>query len=122
MTIQPYLHEEIFCNTFPDYASERLYTVRMLDRCKRDYSKLIKRDTRLQRWVENILGELKIRPHIGQKLFANFPGCRSIHFNGNSYRIIYTIPDKSNYEILILDIGHRNSSYTDLARIIGQGK
>lgn len=122
MTVQSYGQAEILRNTTTDHRSEKLYTVRMLDRCKRDYLKLIKRDTRLQRCIETILAELKIRPYIGQKLFANFPGCRSIHFKGNSYRIIYRILDKSESEILILDIGHRSSSYTDLAKIIGQGK
>jgi len=94
----------------------------MLDRCKKDYLKLTKKNTTLRLWIENILGELKLRPYMGEKLFANFPGCRSIHFNGNSYRIIYRILDEPETEILILEIGHRNSSYTDLARILGQGK
>jgi len=92
----------------------------MLDRSKRDYLKLIKKDTRLRRLIENIFGELIIRPYMGEKLFANFPGCRSIHFGGNSYRVIYRIIDES--QILILDIGHRSSSYVDLARTLGQGK
>jgi len=101
---------------------ERSHTVTMLDRCKKDYLKLTKKNTTLRLWIENILGELKLRPYMGEKLFANFPGCRSIHFNGNSYRIIYRILDEPETEILILEIGHRNSSYTDLARILGQGK
>ena len=97
-----------------------VHTLKMLDKCKTNYLKLIKKNTTLRRWIENILGELKVSPYIGEKLFANFPGCRSIHFSGNSYRIIYKILDES--EILILDIGHRSSSYAELARILGQGK
>jgi addiction module RelE/StbE family toxin len=97
-----------------------VHTLKMLDKCKRDYLKLIKKYTTLRRWIESILGELKVRPYMGEKLFANFPGCRSIHFGGNSYRIIYKILDES--QILILDIGHRSCSYADLARILGQGK
>ena len=96
------------------------HSLKMLDRCKRDYSKLIKKNSTVQCWIENVLEELKIRPYMGEKLFANFPGCRSITFGGNRYRIIYKILDES--QILILGIGHRSSSYTDLARILGQGK
>lgn len=102
--------------------NEKLHTVKMLDRCKRDYLKLIKKNTTLRSWIKNIMEELKVRPYIGEKLFANFPGCRSIHFSGNSYRIIYRILDEPESEILILDIGHRSSSYADLARILRQGK
>ena len=56
-----------------------------------------------------------------EKLYLNFPGCRSIHFSGNSYRIVYRILDGHEGEILILHIGHRSSSYEDLARIIDKG-
>jgi addiction module RelE/StbE family toxin len=94
----------------------------MLDSCKRDYLKLVKKNTMLRLWIENIFAELKLSPYIGERLFANFPGCRSIHFSGNGYRIIYKILDEPDSEILILDIGHRSSSYADLARILGQGK
>ena len=94
----------------------------MLDRCNREYLKLVKKNTTLRRWVENILGELRSRPYMGEKLFSNFPGCRAIHFSGNSYRIIYRIIEHPVSEILILEIGHRNSSYTDLARILEKGK
>jgi addiction module RelE/StbE family toxin len=97
-------------------------TVKMIERCKTDYLKLVKKNTILRRWVENIIGELKSRPYMGEKLFANFPGCRSIHFSGNSYRIIYRIINQPESEILILEIGHRSSSYADLARILEQGK
>lgn len=102
--------------------NEKPHNIKMLDRCNRDYLKLTKKDGTLRRWIEKILGELKLRPYIGEKLFANFPGCRAIHFSGNSYRIIYRILDEPESEILILDIGHRSSTYTDLARILGQGK
>lgn len=84
----------------------------MLDSCRG-------KNTILRRWIENILGELKVRPYIGEKLFANFPGCRSNHFGGNSYRVIYRVLDES--QILILDIGHRSSSYANLARVLGKG-
>lgn len=122
MMIQSYGQTETLLNTSTASKSETLYTIKVLDRCKRDYLKLIKKNTTLQRWIETILGELKVRPYMGEKLFVNFPGCRSIHFCGNSYRIIYRILDETETEILILDIGHRSSSYIDLARILGQGK
>ena len=122
MMVQSYQQIENSHNICTVGKNERLYTVKMLDRCKRNYLKLIKKNTTLRLWIENILGELKLRPYMGEKLFANFPGCRSIHFNGNSYRIIYRILDEPETEILILDIGHRSSSYADLARILGQGK
>jgi addiction module RelE/StbE family toxin len=99
---------------------EQSYTVKILERCNRDYLKLVRKNPTLKRLVENILGELKLRPFMGEKLFANFPGCRSIHFGGNGYRIIYKI-NESQSEILILGIGHRGSTYSDLARILGQG-
>jgi addiction module RelE/StbE family toxin len=102
--------------------NEKLHTVKMLDRCKREYLKLIKKNTTLRQWIEGILLELKERPYMGEKLFANFPGCRSIHFNGNSYRIIYKILSGPECEILILEIGHRSSSYADLARSLREGK
>jgi len=98
------------------------YKTKMLDRCERDYKKLIKKNTVLQRWVETYLEELKTHPYLGEKLHANFPGCRSIHFLGNSYRIIYKVIDEPEPEIEILEIGHRSSSYADLARILGEGK
>lgn len=101
-------------------TDQKLHSVKMLDRCKKDYLKLTKKNPTLRNWIENILEDLELRPYLGEKLFANFPGCRSIHFCGNSYRIVYKILDQS--EILILDIGHRSSSYSDLARILGQGK
>lgn len=122
MMVQSYPQIENLHNICTVGKNEKLYTVKMLDRCKRDYLKLIKKNTTLRLWIENILGELKLRPYMGEKLFANFPGCRSIHFNGNSYRIIYRILDEPETQILILDIGHRSSSYADLARILGQGK
>jgi len=101
---------------------EKIYTIKMLDKCKRDYLKLVKKNITLQYIIENILGELRIRPYMGEKLFANFPGCRSIHFSGNNYRIIYRIIEEAEDEILVLDIGHRSSSYAELARFLGQGK
>jgi addiction module RelE/StbE family toxin len=122
MMVQSFGQTESFNNTSTVVKREALYSVKLLDRCKRDYLKLIKKNTELQRWIESILGELKVRPYMGEKLFANFPRCRSIHFGGNSYRIIYRILDEPEDEILILDIGHRSSSYTDLARILKQGK
>jgi addiction module RelE/StbE family toxin len=87
-----------------------------------DYRKLTKKNSKLRRWVENVLEELKVSPHLGEKLLANFPGCRSIHFSGNSYRIIYRTIDGPEPQILILNIGHRSTSYANLARNLGQGK
>jgi hypothetical protein len=39
-----------------------------------------------------------------------------------SYRIIYKIVDEPLKQIVVLEIGHRISSYSELARILGQGK
>lgn len=102
--------------------SQIRYKIKMLERCERDYKKLIKKNTIIQRLVEIYLEELQTHPYIGEKLYENFPGCRSIHFRGNSYRIIYKVIDEPEPEILILEIGHRSSSYAELARILGQGK
>lgn len=122
MMVQSYGQIEKSHNISSTEENEKLHTVKMLDRCKRDYVKLVKKNTTLRNWTQNILTELKLRPYMGEKLFANFPGCRAIHFSGNSYRIIYKILDEPEAEILILEIAHRSSSYTDLAKILGQGK
>lgn len=97
------------------------HTVKMLDRCKRDYLKLVKKNSTVRQWIEKIIAELIVSPFLGEKLFANFPECRSVHFGGNSYRIIYKINEPLS-EILILGIGHRSTSYADLARTLQQGK
>jgi addiction module RelE/StbE family toxin len=102
--------------------SGKRYRVRMLNRCVKDYAKLVKKDMILQGWVESYIEELQLNPYLGEKLFANFPGCRSIHFRGNSFRIIYRVLEEPEPEILILEIGHRSTSYVNLARILGQGK
>jgi len=124
--VQSYGQIEKLQHTHTAGNDEKLYTITMLDRCKNNYLKLIKKNTTLQNCIENILTELKLRPYMGEKLFANFPGCRSIHFRGNDYRIIYRIMEKQEDqpepEILILEIGHRSTSYANLARNLGQGK
>ena len=126
MMVQSYGQLEEPTNTGAIDKNEKLHNIKMLARCERDYVKLIKKNTSLQNCIENILTELKLRPYMGEKLFANFPGCRSIHFRGNDYRIIYRIiekqEDQPEPEILILEIGHRSSSYADLAKRLGQGK
>jgi len=84
--------------------------------------KLIKKDKVIQGYVETYLKELQIHPNIGEELYANFPGCRSIHFLGNKYRIVYKVIDEPLPEILVCEIAHRKDAYTDLARALGQGK
>ncbi len=98
------------------------YEIKMLEHCEKEYKKLTKKNNVLQKWVENYIEELKTHPYMGEKLHENFPGCRSLHFLGNKYRIIYKVIDDPKPEILIIEIGHRSSSYSDLARILGQGK
>lgn len=122
MMVQSYGQIEKSHNIGTTEKNEKLPTVKMLDRCKKDYVKLVKKNTTLRNWIENILTELKLSPYMGEKLFANFPGCRSIHFRGNDYRIIYRIHEEPEPEIQILYVGHRSSSYEELARILEQGK
>ena len=98
------------------------FAIEMLDCCTKKDKKLIKKDKVLQKWTENYLEELKINPYIGEKLEVNFPGFRSIHFLGNKYRIVYKIIYEPFTKIQVFEINHRKSSYSDLAKAIGQGK
>ena len=93
----------------------------MLEYCEKKYKKLIKKDTKLQKWTETYLEELQENPYMGDKLLVNFPGFRSIHFLCNKFRIIYKIFDEPFPHILVYEVGHRKSSYSDLAKAIGQG-
>ena len=121
MMVQSYKHVEDLLN-IGKIGNVKRHSIEMLEACKKDYLKLIKKNKTLQGLVEAFLEELKERPYIGQKLCRNFPGCRSIHFGGNSYRIIYKIIEEPVSTILVLEIGHRSSSYTVLARRLEQGK
>jgi len=98
------------------------FSVELLECCEKKYHKLIRKDKVLQRWIETYLQELQTHPYIGEKLEANFPGFRSIHFLGNKYRIVYKVIDEPIPKILVYEINHRKSSYSDLAKAIGQGK
>jgi len=98
------------------------FTIKMFDYCKKKFRKLVKKDSLLKEKTENYLQELQKNPYIGEKLTVNLPGLRSIHFLKNKYRIIYKIVDEPKPEIDILEIGHRNTSYADLAKFLGQGK
>jgi addiction module RelE/StbE family toxin len=105
----------------PCTGQEYKYEIKMLEHCEKTYKKLVKKNNILQKWVETYLEELKTHPYMGEKLHANFPGCRSIHFLGNSYRIIYKVIDEPKPEILVLEISHRKDAYTDLAKALSQG-
>jgi len=98
------------------------FSVELVECCEKKYRKLIKKDKVLQRWTENYLEELKTNPCIGEKLVANFPGFRSIHFLGNKYRIVYKIIYEPIPTIMVFEINHTKSCLSDLAKAIGQGK
>lgn len=98
-----------------------VFSLSMLDHCERKYRKLIKKDNILHKATETYLEELQTNPYIGEKLDANFPGMRSIHYLGNKYRIIYKVLTDT-YQIVVYEIDHRKSSYADLAKVLGQGK
>jgi len=96
------------------------FSIKVSDNCEKKYHKISKRDNNLRNTVEKILEDLKYNPYLGQKLHVNFNGCRSIHFLKNKYRIVYQIYEDKG-EILILEIGHRKNSYSDLAKVLGSG-
>jgi len=98
------------------------FEVILVECCEKKYRKLIKKDKVLQKWTETYLQELQTNPYIGEKLEVNFPGFRSIHFLGNKYRIVYKIIYEPIPTIIVFEINHRKSSYSDLAKAIGQGK
>jgi addiction module RelE/StbE family toxin len=106
----------------PCSGQEYKYEIKMLEHCEKAYKKLVKKNGVLQKWVETYLEELTTHPYLGEKLHANFPGCRSLHFLGNSYRLVYKIIDEPLLQIVVYEIGHRSSSYSELARALGQGK
>ncbi len=102
--------------------TNQIFTVKMLEYCKKKFNKLMKKDTLLQKKTENYLKELQTNPYIGEKLTVNLPGLRSIHFLKNKYRIIYKVVDEPEPIIDILEIGNRKASYADLAKFLEQGK
>ena len=90
--------------------------------CKREFEKLTKKDKTLRKITEKILDELQLDPYTGEKLYANFPGWRSIHYLGNKYRIIYQLVEESATKIIVQCIGHRKNVYSKLAKWYDQGK
>ena len=90
--------------------------------CEKEFNKLTKKDKVLRKITEKILDELRLNPYTGEKLYANFPGWRSIHFLGNKYRIIYQLVEESATKIIIQCIGHRKNVYSKLAKWSDQGK
>ncbi|MCV0399582.1 MAG: type II toxin-antitoxin system RelE/ParE family toxin [Nitrosarchaeum sp.] len=103
-------------------AKHPQFEVNLTEYCEKKYLKLIKKDKILEKWTENYLEELQTNPYIGEKLEANFPGFRSIHYLGNKYRIVYKIIYEPIEKIVVFEIDHRKSSYSELAKAIGQGK
>ena len=89
--------------------------------CKREFEKLTKKDKVLRKITEKMLDELQLDPYTGEKLYANFPGWRSIHYLGNKYRIIYQLIEESTTKIIIHCIGHRKNAYSKLAKWLQQG-
>ena len=90
--------------------------------CKREFEKLTKKDKVLRKITEKTLDELQLNPYNGEKLYANFPGWRSIHYLGNKYRIIYQLIEESTTKIIIHCIGHRKNAYSKLAKWVHQGQ
>ena len=90
--------------------------------CKREFEKLTKKDKVLRKITKKMLDELQLDPYTGEKLYANFPGWRSIHYLGNKYRIIYQLIEESTTKIIIHCIGHRKNAYSKLAKWLQQGK
>ena len=98
------------------------FEVKLTEYCKKKYYKLVKKDKVLKKWTENYLQELSTNPYMGKKLEENLHGLRSIHYLGNKYRIVYKIIYEPIAKIIVFEINHRNSSYSDLAKAIGHGK
>tara|TARA_Y100001949_G_C15945774_1_gene312387 strand:- start:211 stop:549 length:339 start_codon:yes stop_codon:yes gene_type:complete len=96
--------------------------VEFTDPCMKEFGKLTKKDNKLRKITEKIIDELRLNPYAGEKLYANFPGCRSIHYLGNKYRIIYQLIEESATKITIQCIGHRKNAYSKLAKWTQQGK
>ena len=98
------------------------FEVELTEYCKKKYYKLIKKDKVLEKWTENYLQDLSTNPYMGNKLENNLCGLRSLHYLGNKYRIVYKIIYEPIAKIIVFEINHRNISYSDLAKAIGQGK
>ncbi len=92
------------------------------DPCKKEFEKLTKKDSKLRQITEKIIDGLRVNPYAGERLHANFPGWRSIHYLGNKYRIIYQLIEESATKITIQCIGHRKNAYSKLAKWTQQGK
>ena len=97
------------------------FEVELTEHCKKKYYKLIKKDQVLKKWTENYLQEFSTNPYMGNKLENDLRGLRSLHYLGNKYRIVYKITYEPTAKITVFEINHRNSSYSDLAKAIGQG-
>ena len=92
------------------------------DPCMKEFGKLTKKDSKLREITEKIINELRLNPYAGEKLYANFPGYRSIHFLSNKYRIIYQLVEETKTKIIIHCVGHRKNVYSKLAKWLEQGK
>ena len=97
------------------------FAIEMIPKCIKQYKKLIKKDSILEKLTEGYIQELKENPYLGEKLRTNFDGWRSIHYYDNKYRIIYKIEQEPFPKIIILCIGHRKNAYSDLAKFLGMG-
>jgi addiction module RelE/StbE family toxin len=93
----------------------------IIDHCQKELRKLIRKDNMVKKRTERQIDELKQNPYIGQKLHANFDGCRAIHYYDNKYRIIYKIIEEPYLKIIILSVGHRRGVYNGLARFLKAG-
>ena len=97
------------------------FAIEMIPKCIKQYKKLTKKDTVLEKITESLIQELKENPYLGEELHTNFDGWRSIHYHGNKYRIIYKIEQEPFPKIIVLCIGHRKNAYSDLAKFLGMG-
>lgn len=97
------------------------FQIQVLEKCQKQYKKMVKKDIVLKKIIQIIMDELKLNPYLGEELHSNFDGWRAIHFHGNKYRIVYKIEIEPIPKIIILCIGHRKNAYSDLARLLGMG-
>jgi len=97
------------------------FAIEMIPKCIKQYKKLTKKDTVLEKITELLIQQLKENPYLGEELHINFDGWRSIHYHGNKYRIVYRIDQDTFPKIIILCIGHRKNAYSDLAKFLGMG-
>ena len=97
------------------------FLVELTEKCEKEFQKLTKKNSVIKRITEDLIHELNQNPYLGDKLYSNFEGWRSIHYNGNKYRIIYKIEEEPFPKILVLCIGHRKNVYSFLAKLMNMG-